>query len=109
MITTTVEFKPITKHARAGKRGKHILCPNCSSISKVYHFSWSAIQCHRCKEMIEKEHWWVSSNPQKFSKRITLCNPKVKYYIDKNSIGEVTENGWRLDGKYSPNSINSHF
>ena len=59
--------------------------------------------------MIEKENWWVSSNPQKFSKRITLCNPKVKYYIDKNSIGEVTENGWRLDGKYSPNSINSHF
>ena len=109
MITTTISFAPITKRARAGKYGKDIYCPNCNQQHTVYHFSWSAIQCHRCKEMIEKEHWWVSSDPSKFSKRLTLCNPKVKYYIDKNSIGEVTENGWRLDGKYSPNSINSHF
>ena len=71
--------------------------------------SWSALVCHHCNRTIEKLDWWVSSDPTKFSKRVTLCNPKVKYYIDKNSIGEVTENGWRLDAKYSPNSINSHF
>ena len=109
MITTTISFKPITNRARAGKWGKHIMCPNCKSISKVYHFSWSALVCHHCNRTIEKLDWWVSSNPQKFSKRVTLCNPKVKYYIDKNSIGEVTDNGQRLDAKYSPNSINSHF
>jgi len=59
MITTTVSFKPITKHARAGKWGKHIMCPNCRSISKVYHFSWSGLQCQQCKELIDKQLWSV--------------------------------------------------
>ena len=59
MITTTVEFKPITKHARAGKRGKHILCPNCSSISKVYHFDWSALTCQQCDTDIDKSLWSI--------------------------------------------------
>ena len=35
MITTTVSFAPITKRSRCGKWGKHIMCPNCTSISKV--------------------------------------------------------------------------
>ena len=48
MISTTISFKPITKRARCGKRGKHIMCPNCKSISKVYHFSWSALMCQQC-------------------------------------------------------------
>ena len=59
MITTTIEFKPITKRARAGKWGKHIMCPNCRSISKVYHFSWFGLQCQQCKECIDKEHWSI--------------------------------------------------
>ena len=59
MITTTVSFKPITKRARCGKWGKHIMCPNCKSISKVYHFSWSAIQCTQCKECIDKLLWSI--------------------------------------------------
>ena len=46
MITTTVEFKPITKHARANKyKGKHIMCPKCETINKVYHFGWSSLTC----------------------------------------------------------------
>ena len=59
MISTTVEFKPITPRARAGKRGKHILCPNCRSISKVYHFSWSGLQCQQCETCIDKQHWSI--------------------------------------------------
>ena len=35
MITTTISFAPITNRARAGKWGKHIMCPNCKSINKV--------------------------------------------------------------------------
>ena len=108
-MITSAYLTRLKKTARAGKYGKDIYCPNCNQQHTVYHFSWSAIQCHRCKEMIEKEHWWVSSDPSKFSKRLTLCNPKVKYYIDKNSIGERADNGQVLDAKYSPNSINSHF
>ena len=59
MITTTISFKPITKYARAGKRGKHIMCPNCQSITRVYHFSWSGIQCQQCDECIDKQHWSI--------------------------------------------------
>ena len=59
MITTTVSFKPITPKARAGKRGKHIMCPNCRSITKVYHFSWCGLQCSHCKECIDKSLWSV--------------------------------------------------
>ena len=59
MITTTVKFKPITKYARAGKWGKHIMCPNCRSISKVYNFSWSGLQCQQCETCIDKQHWSI--------------------------------------------------
>ncbi len=59
MITTTVSFKPIKKTARAGKRGKHILCPNCGSIHKVYHFGWSALNCSNCDTMIDKSLWSI--------------------------------------------------
>ena len=99
----------VTKSTRASKNGKLIICPQCNSHARVFHFSWSALVCHHCNRTIEKLDWWVSSDPTKFSKRVTLCNPKVKYYIDKNSVGEVSYNGQVLDAKYSPNSINSHF
>ena len=59
MITTTISFAPITNRARAGKWGKHIMCPNCKSISKVYHFSWSAIVCQQCDKQIDKLHWSI--------------------------------------------------
>ena len=59
MISTTISFKPITKRARCGKRGKHIMCPNCKSISKVYHFSWSALVCQQCDKQIDKLHWSI--------------------------------------------------
>jgi len=109
VMITSAYLTRLKKTARAGKWGKDIYCPQCNKQHRVYHFSWSAIHCDGCNEMIEKEHWWVSSDPTKFSKRLTLCNPKVKYYIDKNSVDEVGYNGQRLDAKYSPNSINSHF
>ena len=59
MIATTVEFKPITSRVRAGKRGKHIMCPCCRSISKVYHFSWSSLNCQQCDTSIIKSLWSV--------------------------------------------------
>ena len=55
----------VNKRTRAGKDGKVIQCPNCGQQCRVYHFSWSAIQCQKCKKMIDKEKWIVSEN-QKF-------------------------------------------
>ena len=59
MITTTVSFKPITPRVRAGKGCKHIMCPKCETIHKVYHFSWSALNCVNCDTMIDKSLWSV--------------------------------------------------
>ena len=99
----------LKKYAKAGKYGKDIFCPYCNHSHRVYHFNWTSLTCHQCEKSFKRSEWWVSSNPSKFSKRLTLCNPKVKYYIDKNSVGEFSDNGQRLDAKYSPNSINTHF
>ena len=44
----------VTKHTRAGKKGKKIYCPKCNHSTKVYHFSWSAITCGACTRMINK-------------------------------------------------------
>ena len=44
----------ITKHTRAGKAGKAICCPNCQHVFRVFHFSWTAIRCQKCKSMSDK-------------------------------------------------------
>jgi len=44
----------VTKHTRAGLKGKEILCPECKHKTRVYHFSWLAIKCSGCKEFIDK-------------------------------------------------------
>ena len=60
MITTEVKFKPITKYARANKyKGKHIMCPKCMTITKVYHFAWSGLTCQCCHTDIDKSLWSV--------------------------------------------------
>ena len=99
----------LKKYAKAGKYGKDLFCPLCNHEQRVHHFSWTSLTCLQCNKSVKKSEWFVRSNPSKFSKRLTLCNPKVKYFIDKTSIGERDERGTRLDGKYSPNSIWSHF
>ena len=58
---TTITFNPITKYTRAGRKGKHILCPNCKSVSKVYLFAWTGLVCQHCGTMIDKQLWDVES------------------------------------------------
>ena len=99
----------VKKHAKAGKYGKDIYCPICRQRHTVYDFKWKTLKCTKCKDSTTKLGWFVRSDPSKFSKRLTLCDPKVKYYIDKKSIGKTDERGTVLDAKYSPNSIWNHF
>ena len=35
--------------------GRCLKCPKCDFVHLVYHFSWSAKECHKCREMIEKK------------------------------------------------------
>lgn len=52
-------MKKVNNNTRAGKLGKNIVCPKCSKKSLVYHFSWSAIKCQKCKNFIEKQNWKI--------------------------------------------------
>ena len=99
----------LKKYAKAGKYGKDLYCPYCHFQHKVYNFKWNCKDCHNCGKIFKRSEWFVRSDPTKFSKRLTLCDPKVKYYIDKDSVGKRDERGTVLDAKYSPKSINSHF
>jgi len=47
----------VTKHTRAGYKGKEIICPQCNKQSTVYHFAWSALGCCNCNAMINKYEW----------------------------------------------------
>ena len=49
-----MQTKPITRYTRAGRNGKEIECPSCGHIKRVYHFSWYAVTCQGCKQMINK-------------------------------------------------------
>ena len=53
--------KTVNRYTRAGKNGKEIICPHCNKISRVYHFSWSAVGCLNCKEMVNKNEWRIAS------------------------------------------------
>lgn len=53
----------ITKHTRASKiYGKRIICPNCKYICTVYHFSWSALECGKCKKDIDKYDFHIQAS-----------------------------------------------
>ena len=47
----------VTKSTRAGKNGKLIICPQCNSHARVYHFAWSACCCIHCDAAVNKYDW----------------------------------------------------
>ena len=49
----------VTKYTRAGKYGKQIVCPECESIRRVYHFNFSGLTCPECKQSVDKYSWKV--------------------------------------------------
>jgi ribosomal protein S27E len=50
-------MKLITRHTRAPRAGAFIRCPYCDAVSLVHHFSWSALSCQHCSEMVSKPSW----------------------------------------------------
>ena len=50
----------VNKNTRAGSEGKDIFCPHCHTLSRVYHFSWSALTCNHCSTDVDKEDWLLT-------------------------------------------------
>ena len=57
--TTVEDYQLICKRSRAGKNGKQIVCPECESIRRVYHFNFSGLTCPECKQSVDKYRWKV--------------------------------------------------
>jgi len=53
-MNTTTSLKTVNRYTRAGNNGKVIICPLCNTEATVYHFSWSALGCQSCDQMINK-------------------------------------------------------
>ena len=49
----------VTRYTRAGKNGKQIVCPECGSIRRIYHFNFSGLVCPQCKQSVAKYDWKV--------------------------------------------------
>ena len=50
----------VNRYTRAGYNGKSITCPLCEHEETIYHFAWSALGCTNCKEMINKQDWYLT-------------------------------------------------
>ena len=51
--------RKVTRYTRAGKNGKQIVCPECGSIRRIYHFNFSGLVCPQCKQSVAKYDWKV--------------------------------------------------
>ena len=49
----------VTRYTRGGKNGKQLVCPECSNIIRIYHFSFSGLTCPQCKQSVDKYSWKV--------------------------------------------------
>ena len=49
----------VTRYTRAGKNGKQLVCPECGSIRRIYHFNFTGLTCPQCKQSVDKYDWKV--------------------------------------------------
>ena len=57
--TQSINNCNVTRYTRAGKNGKQIVCPECGSIRRIYHFNFSGLVCPQCKQSVDKYSWKV--------------------------------------------------
>ena len=52
-------FEQVTGRTRAGKNGKDLKCPRCENKMRIYHLSWTSLQCRYCHTDVPKKEWLV--------------------------------------------------
>ena len=60
----------VTRYTRGGKNGKQLVCPECSNIIRIYHFSFSGLTCPQCKQSVAKYDWKVRTTEGKSASAI---------------------------------------
>lgn len=65
--TFMTNFVPITRYSRCKRySGAVIKCPECHTLDKTYHLSWTAKRCQDCQKDIDKFDWLIEKG--KYSK-----------------------------------------
>ena len=57
MRMEVLSMNNVNRFTRASKQGKLIICPQCNSHARVFHFSWSALNCIHCDASVNKYDW----------------------------------------------------
>ena len=72
------EFVPITRYSRCKRySGATIKCPDCNTTKTIYHLSWSALTCQKCKAMIDKYDWFIEKGKHSKKEVQNDCLPKI--------------------------------
>jgi hypothetical protein len=74
-------MKKVNKYTRAGKEGRTIYCSECNAPNKVYHFSWSALTCGGCKQMIDKYNFCIKPRQFRSSQGRSQRNIEQNYKV----------------------------
>ena len=54
------EWTPVTRYTRCKRySGATLKCPHCGHLRTVYHLSWSALSCQKCKKSHLKINWLI--------------------------------------------------
>ena len=61
MRMEVLSMNNVNRFTRASKNGKLIICPQCNSHARVFHFSWSALNCIHCDASVNKNDWRLAS------------------------------------------------
>ncbi|MCK5600622.1 hypothetical protein KAR91_02065 [Candidatus Pacearchaeota archaeon] len=103
-------MKNVTKHTKAGKKGKGITCPHCKNERTVYHFSWQNMICQECGATVNKteflllEHEDISrrGGSAKTKKKTAACRknaskPRTKTYHEGDIVKYIGKGFIRFD------------
>ena len=74
----------VTRYTRAGKNGKQIVCPECGSIRRIYHFNFSGLTCPKCKQSVDKYSWKVRTIQDRLGPDSNNQDPfSTHYYLNQ--------------------------
>lgn len=91
----------VTKYTRAARKGKFIYCPHCGAEARVFHFSWCAITCNSCNQMVDKLEWFVDNpkipRPDNRMKYTLIFDRSYSDFVHKFNENYLAQHGYFLD------------
>jgi len=88
-------IKKVNRHTRAGRNGKVVQCPKCGSLQTLYGFSFCAITCTDCEQMVDKYDLII---PELTSKQtLDAIHEREIDNAIRTVVATVNKNLWGVD------------